>query len=538
MSTGQIEEYDYIVVGTGSGGGFVALRLSEDPSLKILVLEAGGTDRHWTTTIPAGTRYNFDGGPRNWAFEGEPEPHLDGRRIFQPRGKVLGGSSSLNGMVFVRGHKEDYAEWVEAGATGWGYEDVLPWFKSMETYSRGVDHHRGGSGPIKVEKLADNHPIEDAFLEAGTAAGYAAPEDYNGAEQEGVSAFDANIHKGYRSGTARECVRPASERGNVTLLTGAHVTRIILDGKRATGVSFRHNGEDVSARASCEVVLCAGAFQTPQLLMLSGIGPAEHLAEHDIKLVEDLPGVGQGLQDHLEAHIKFDCPHRGMSKNKLLRRHRILMAGLEWYLFKTGPAATTPSRVGGFFRSHEAATHPDIQFHFWPYRMDGWTLSPDVDGYSFDVGPVKTKSRGWVKLRSSDPFAAPRICVNALSEPEDFKTFRAAIRIAREIAAQKAFGFCRGPELEPGPNAQSDDDLDAYIKANANSAYHPCGTARMGDGDMAVTDPEGKVHGIEGLRIADASLIPSITNGNINAPSMMIGERIAHMILGKARADA
>lgn len=536
--SGKTAEYDYIIVGSGSAGGFVTLRLSEDPDLRILLLEAGPSADHWTTRIPAAARYTFAGGPRNWGFETEPEPFMDNRRLFQPRGRTLGGSSSLNGMVFVRGNPKDYEEWVDAGATGWSYDDVLPYFKSMERYRNGPSPLRGESGPISVVKVTDNHPIEEAFIEAGQQAGHANPADYNGAAQEGVTVFDANVDDGWRSGTARECVAPAARRPNVTVLTGAQATKVMIENGRATGVAYRHGGRDVAAHAAREVILSAGAFQSPQLLMLSGIGPADHLREHGIEVVSDLPGVGENLQDHLEVHLKFTCPHKGMTRNKLMARHRILLAGIEWYLFKSGPASLPPSRVGAFLKSSPAASHPDIQFHFWPYLLEGWSPPPDKDGYCFDVGPVRSASRGRVWLKSADPFAAPGIVLNGLSDPNDFAVFRAAIAHAREIAAQSAFDFCRGPEVSPGADMISDADLDAYVRANANSAYHPCGTAKMGSDTMAVTDPQARVHGVEGLRVADTSIMPVITNGNINAPSMMIGEKVAHMILGRRPAGA
>ena len=527
-----MQAYDYIVIGSGSGGGFAALRLSEDPAARVLILEAGPSDAHWTTRIPAGARYTFEGGPRTWSFETEPEPHMNGRRLFQPRGKVVGGSSSLNGMVFVRGHPRDFDRWAENGATGWGAEDVLPYFKSIESHARGSSAHRGGRGPVKVRRFRDHHPIEAAFLAAAAEAGHPLPEDYNGAAQAGATAFDANIDVGWRAGTARACVNPAARRENVTLMTNAHVTGIVIDRGRAAGVRFRHGGRDGEVRAEGEIVLAAGAFQTPQLLMLSGIGPADRLRAHGIDVAADLPGVGENLQDHLEVHLKHSCP-RGMSQNHLLARHRIILAGLQWYLFKSGPAAKSPSRVGGFFHSGLDEGWPDIQFHFWPYYLEGWAPPPDKDGYCFDVGPVQSESRGWVRLRSADPFDAPLIQLNGLSTEDDMRRFRAAIGIAREIARQPAFDFCRGPEVSPGPDVTSEADLDAYVRANANSAYHPCGTAKMGTDDRAVVDPEARVQGIDGLRIADASIMPTITNGNINAPAMMIGERVAHMMLGR-----
>ena len=524
------ESFDYIIVGSGSAGGMLTLRLSENPDARVLLLEAGNGNLHWTIRMPGALRYNYTGGPRNWCFETEPEPFMNNRRLFQPRGKVVGGSSSLNGMVFVRGHRQDYDNWAANGAVGWGYDDVLPYFKSMETCRNGADDYRGGKGPIVIERLAELHPIEQAFLHAAAQAGYAQSTDYNGAEQEGVTTFDVNLDNGRRSGTAAACVAPASLRPNVTLRSGAHVTRVIIDSGRAVGIEYLQQGQRKQAYADAEVILSAGAFQSPQLLMLSGVGPADELRSHGIDPVQDLPGVGQNLHDHLEVHVKHRCPP-GISKNRLLRNHRILLAGLEWFLFRSGPAATPHSRVGGFLRLDDSADYPNFQYHFWPYYLEGWSPPPEKDGYCFDVGPVRSDSRGWVKLNSADPLAPPRLLLNGLSSERDRAEFRAGIRMTREIASQPAFDFCRGPEVSPGPEVQSDSEIDAYVRANANSAYHPCGSCKMGVDEMAVVDPELKVHGIENLRVADASIMPSITNGNINAPCMMIGERAADLIM-------
>ncbi len=521
--------YDYIVIGSGSAGGLLTYRLTEARDIKVLLLEAGGREGHWSIRMPAAARNNFMGGPRNWCFETEPEPHMFGRRIFQPRGKVIGGSSSLNGMVFVRGHRRDYDGWAADGAPGWGYDEVLPHFRSLERYLPGADAYRGDGGPIVVERLGDHHPIEQAFLDAAQQAGHAQSTDYNGAEQEGVTPFDANIFRGERCGTAAACIAPARARPNLTIATGAQVTKIVIGGGRAVGVDYVQSGQVRQARCEREVILSAGAIQSPQILMLSGIGPADHLRDHGIAVVQDLPGVGENLQDHLEVHIKHRCPG-GLAKNRLLRKHRMALIGLQWFLAKAGPGATTHSRIGGFLRTDAAADYPNMQFHFWPYFLEGWSPPPHKDGYCFDVGPTRSNSRGWVRLASADPLAKPLMRLNGLSTERDLEEFRACLRITREIARQSAFDFCRGPEVAPGPEVTSDADIDDFVRANANSAYHPSGTCKMGSDVLAVVDPELKVHGVTGLRVADASIIPTIPNGNLNAPSLMIGERAASLI--------
>ncbi len=528
MSTRSKDQFDYIIIGSGSSGGMLGYRLSEDPGIRILMLEAGSDRMHWSIRMPAAARNNFTGGPRNWSFETEPETFMDGRKLFQPRGKVIGGSSSLNGMVFVRGHPMDYESWCSQGAAGWSYQDVLPYFKSMERYGGRPSGLRGEDGPISVQRLPGAHPIEQAFLEASEQAGYRRVEDYNGSEQEGVSAFDANIGRGSRSGTAA-VLSSVRDRPNLKLLANAHVTRLKIDGRSAEGVEFLQDGERRCAYAQREVIVSAGAFQSPQLLMLSGIGPGSELKAHGIDCVADLPGVGANLQDHLEVHVKHRCP-KGMSNNGLLRKDRMLMAGVRWFLFRSGPTAAPVSRVGGFLRTSEQAGYPNLQFHFWPYYLEGWSPPPDKDGYCFDVGPVRPKSRGWVKLRSANPLDSPRIALNGLSCEQDREEFRQCIRIAREIATQKAFDFCRGPEVSPGPGTMSDAQIDEYVRQNANSAYHPCGTCKIGSDELSVVDSELRVHGIDRLRVVDASVMPSITNGNINAPCLMIGERAAALL--------
>ncbi len=524
-----MESFDYIVIGSGSAGGMLASCLCERPEARVLLLEAGTDREHWSIRMPAASRNNYTGGPRNWCFETEPEPFMNNRRLFQPRGKVVGGSSSLNGMVFVRGHARDFDGWAEAGADGWSYADVLPYFRQLETFAGGGDAYRGDGGPIRVQRLAELHPIEQAFLDAGEQAGHKKVTDYNGAEQEGVTAFDVNIGEGSRSASASACVRPARRRPNFEMRALAHVTRLLIENRRAVGVEYLQHGNTHRVFADAEVIVCAGAFQSPQTLMLSGIGPADELRRHGLEVVLDLPGVGANLHDHLEVHIKHRCA-RGLAKNGLLRKDRLLRAGIEWFLFKSGAAATTHSRVGAFLRTDDSVDYPNMQFHFWPFFLEGWSPPPHKDGYCFDVGPVRTQSRGRIRLRSADPLDAPKILLNGLSLESDLAEFRHCIRLAREIAAQPAFDFCRGPEVSPGPEVQSDSDLDDYVRANANSAYHPCGSCRIGSDDMAVVDPHLRVHGIDALRVADASVMPAITNGNINAPCFMIGARAADLI--------
>ena len=529
-------EADYVIVGAGSAGCALANRLSEDGRHSVLVLEYGGTDAGPFIQMPAAFSIPMNTRRYDWGFRTEPEPHLGGRRLVCPRGKVIGGSSSVNGMVFVRGHALDFARWEEAGAKGWAYRDVLPYFKRMETSHGGEDGWRGRDGPLHVTRGGRLNPLYSAFVQAGVEAGYGATEDYNGRRQEGFGPMEMTVWQGRRWSAANAYLRPALRRPNLAIVTGAHVERVAFAGRRATGVVVRRRGRLQEVRARKEVILAASAINSPKILMLSGIGPAGHLRAAGIDVLVDRPGVGGNLQDHLEVYVQQHC-----SQPITLNAHLGLMArariGLEWLAFRTGLGATNHFESCAFIRSRPGIPYPDLQMHFLPaaVRYDG-RAAAQAHGFQVHVGPMRSPSRGTVRLRGSDPAAPPAIRFNYMSTDADWRDFRSAIRLTREIFAQPSLAAFCGEEIAPGEAAQSDQALDAFVREHVESAFHPCGTCRMGDpgDDLAVVDPECRVLGVEGLRVVDSSVFPEITNGNLNAPTIMLAEKAADHVLGRA----
>jgi choline dehydrogenase len=527
-------EADFVIVGSGSAGSAMAYRLSEDGRHSVVVIEYGGTDAGPLIQMPSALSIPMNMARYDWGFASEPEQHLGGRVLVTPRGKVIGGSSSINGMVYVRGHARDFDHWAEQGAAGWSYADVLPYFKRMENSHGGEDGWRGTSGPLHVQRGPRTNPLYAAFVDAGRQAGFELTDDYNGSKQEGFGPMEQTIHNGRRWSAANAYLRPALKRQNVRLVKG-FARRVVIENQRAVGVEIEARGQVQVVKARREVIVAASSINSPKILMLSGIGPAGQLKANGIEVIADRPGVGQNLQDHLELYIQQESL-KPVTLNSVLNPFSKALIGARWMFFKSGLGATNHFEAAAFVRSKAGVDYPDIQYHFIPaaVRYDGKSAARS-HGFQAHVGPMRSKSRGSVTLRSPEPKDKPVIRFNYMSHPDDWADFRHCIRLTREIFGQAAFDPYRGEEISPGRRVQSDADLDEFIRAHVESAFHPCGTCRMGrkDDTTAVVDPECRVIGVEALRVADSSIFPRVTNGNLNGPSIMTGEKASDHILGR-----
>ncbi|MCG8671509.1 MAG: choline dehydrogenase [Pseudomonadales bacterium] len=524
--------FDFVVIGAGSAGCVLANRLSENPNNKVLLLEAGGKDSSLFIHMPAGVAEHLKGGACNWEFNTAPEPHLNNRGLYWPRGKVLGGSSAINGMIYIRGHKSDYDHWAELGNRGWSYSEILPYFKRSMNQERGASEFHGVNGPLEVEDPKSDNELFDVFVQAGREAGLPYNPDFNGAEQEGVGPYQVTISQGRRSSAATAYLKPILTRANLRIETNALVSKILFQGRRANSVRYIQNKKVKEALAAKEVIVCAGAVQSPQILNLSGIGDSDELRRFGIEMVQHLPGVGKNLQDHLDIGIQHYCtkPITLFSQTKL---HNKLITLAQYLLFRNGLGASNGLEAGAFVKTDPELDRPDIQYHFIPaFMLDHARQDGPDHGYMLHACQLRPESRGYISLNSADPKDPPAIQPNYLSASKDLEVMIKAVKIGRKIFAATSFDPYRGAEYSPGPHIQTDAEIASFIRQNAETIYHPVGTCRMGNDNLAVVDNTLKVKGVEGLRVVDASVMPTLVGGNTNAPTIMVAEKAADMILG------